>query len=121
MRADLSGLAEPALFTPGGGRLLLNVLMLAAESLPRGGTVVLRGGAAEGLVVLLDGPMAAWPDSLPGLIADPQSAAALLQTASPRDVQAPLTVMMAATGGHRLSLLLGAAVMPPLLVSLREG
>jgi histidine phosphotransferase ChpT len=38
VRVDLSRLTEPVRFAPNASRLLLNVMLLAAESLPRGGT-----------------------------------------------------------------------------------
>jgi histidine phosphotransferase ChpT len=123
VRVDLAGLTEGIVFGPVASRLLLNVLLLGAESLPRGGTIVLQGDAAGGVVAMIDGPQAAWPDCLPALIAAPDSAQEMLCDATPRDLQAPLTVMMAAAGGQFLSLLLGAAATsaPPLLVSVCDA
>lgn len=43
VRLDLFGMEPEAAFTPGVGRLLLNILLLAAESLPGGGIVALSG------------------------------------------------------------------------------
>ena len=119
IRLDCSHLAPESRFAPLASRLLLNVLLLAVESLPRGGTIALQGDAASGVVILIDGPHAAWPDTLPGLLAAPDRIHEVLRDATPRDIQAPLTVLMAADAGQRLSLLLGAAATaaPPLLVS----
>lgn len=123
VRADLSGIAGDVVFGPMASRLLLNVMLLGAECLPRGGTVRLAGDPAGGIVALIDGPQAAWPESLPGLIAAPATASDLLREASPRDIQAPMTIMMAAAAGQSLSLLLGsiATAAPPLLVSVRDA
>jgi histidine phosphotransferase ChpT len=119
LKVDCSRIADGVVFPPMASRLLLNVMLLAAESLPRGGTIMLQGDPASGVVAMIDGPQAAWPDCLPGLIAAPDSACELLRDAAPRDIQAPLTVLMAAGAGQRLSLLLGttATSAPPLLVS----
>lgn len=123
IHVDLSGIAETVTFSPQDGRLLLNILILCAESLPRGGTVMLQGDAQRGVIAMIDGPQAAWPEGLPGLIAAPESALAQLRDMSPRTIQGPLTVLMAASAGQRVSLLLGAAAetTPPLLVSLTSA
>jgi hypothetical protein len=108
--------AERAL--PGAvSRVLVNVVLLAAESLPAGGRVVLADPGGGDVVVAIEGKNAAWPAGLAGILADPDAAVAALET--PRTLQAPLTALAARAQGIRLSLLHGgpAGSMPPLLIS----
>ena len=58
---DLSHLEASEAFTPDVGRLLLNMVILASEGLPAGGTVVLAGSLEQGIAATIDGPRAAWP------------------------------------------------------------
>lgn len=93
VRLDLSGLGQAPL--PAElARLALNLLLLGAEELPRGGTLLLSRDAS-GLQARLDAPGASWP-ALPG--------PAAWRDASPRTLQAPLTLMAAAAAGLRLVL-----------------
>ncbi len=119
MEVDLAALeagAPGGLFAPALARLLLNLIMLAAESLPRGGRVQLAGSAATGIMLIIDGPQAAWPAGLPAMLADEGQAWAAI--GEPRTLQAPLTALLAAAAGYRLSLLFGRAeATPPLLLS----
>lgn len=79
-------------------RLLLNVLLLAAESLPRGGQVALAS-TASGIVVSLHGQAAGWPASLAATLAGDFSWAHV----EARHLQAPLTAMMARAAGIGLT------------------
>jgi hypothetical protein len=98
-------------------RVLVNAVLLAGESLPAGGRIVLADPGGGDVVVTIEGKNAAWPAGLAGILADPDAAVAALD--SPRVLQAPLTALAARAQGVRLSLLLGgpAGSMPPLLIS----
>lgn len=106
---DLAELPPQAVLPPDAGRVILNVLLLAAQALPRGGTIMLAQAQVQTRdepdmwVIRPQGPQAVWPTGLAGLLADPATARAALQTATPREMQAPFTVLVAAAGGIRLS------------------
>jgi hypothetical protein len=113
-RIDLR--AEDGPIPAGMGRVLLNLVMAAAECLPLGGTISLGRSSMTEFAVLLDGPGAAWPAGFAGWIANPALAWRALHDA--RAFQAPLSVLMATAKGYRLSLLMGIGPgTPPLLVS----
>lgn len=125
VRLDLTGLDADAVFQPAVARLTLNLVLLAAESLPGGGIISLAGSPAHRVVVTISGPRAAWPAGLASWLNDDAAAwEALL--ASPRGLQAPLTALLARGLGLRLSILMPAGVMteqdpaPPLLLSLER-
>ena len=101
-------------------RVLLNVLLLAAESLPKGGAVTL-GEAGQDTAVILLGEGAAWPAGLTAWMADPLAAWRAIAAATPRGLQGPLTALLAHEGGIRLSFAFaaGAEAAPPLLVRFR--
>ena len=90
---DLSGLPETTVFPAAIGRLVLNLLLLAAESVPQGGVLRLDGGAND-LIARLVGPNAAWPAGLIGMLADGATAQQALD--SPRTVLPPLTALCGA-------------------------
>ena len=113
VQVDVSQLA-PGPFGEATSRMLVNLMLLGAEALPRGGVVRLMGEAD--IVVVVDGPAAAWPDTLLAAIADPLD----VPLDDPRTVCLPLVAMMARAAGLRLSLLLppgAAAGVPPILLS----
>jgi len=119
---DFDGLAAGGELDPPMARLVLNVLLLGAESLPRGGTLALSGDPATHVVARIEGPDAAWPPALAACLAGDDAAWAALD--GPRTVQAPLTALIAASCGLRLSFLLAlgaAGTPPPLLLSARQG
>jgi histidine phosphotransferase ChpT len=99
---DVSSLPATTVFPPVVGRLVLNLLLLAAESLPRGGVLRLDGGSID-VIAQLIGPSAAWPPGLIGMLAD--EATAWQALADPRTVQAPLTALLARHHGLRLTVL----------------
>jgi histidine phosphotransferase ChpT len=109
---DVSALSTEAVFSPAVGRLVLNLLLLAADALPRGGVLHLDGGPDD-VIARLDGPEAAWPEGLPGMLAD--AATAWQALTSPRTVQAPLTTLLARHHGLRLTVLFptGPTTAPP--------
>lgn len=120
VRLDLFGMEPDAEFTPGAGRLLLNILLLAAESLPGGGTVALSGSPSSNVVVTIAGPRAGWPPGLGVCLTEETASWATAITA--RHLQAPLTALIAREHGIRLSMLMpagagGDASLPPLLLS----
>lgn len=99
VRVDLSGLRRryPGPFA----RVLLNLLLLAVEAVPRGGAVALTDAPCGGVLARIEGPRAGWPPALAPLLArdDP----APLAVPEPRDMQAPLLVALARRAGVRLS------------------
>ena len=115
VRVALDGM-EPGVFPAPVARVLLNLLLLGAEALPRGGTVTLAGAPGADVLVMVDGPDAAWP---PGLALSLTGTGVPVD--KPRAVQAPLVAMLARAAGLRLSLLMpggvGSGVSPLLLSS----
>jgi len=113
---NLDGLPANAVFAPEMGRLLLNLLLLAADALPRGGEAGVTGNPAD-FVLVIEGARTVWPAGLAACIADPQAAWEVLE--DPRKVQLALTVLLAAAFGVRLSLLMGpgGSAAPPLRVT----
>lgn len=88
-----------------GGQLALNALLLASESLPRGGGVTVSGNPAGRLSVAIAGRDARWPAALPALLGDPalawNSLPAPDDVAAGRALQAPLTaILIHAAGAH---------------------
>jgi histidine phosphotransferase ChpT len=122
LRLDLAGLEPGLVFAPPLARLVLNILLLAADSLPGGGVVSLSGASPDHLLISIAGPRAAWPAGLGASLADTTSAweAAL---GSVRGLQGPLTALLAEDLGYRLSILMpvGATgdgeAAPPILLS----
>ena len=118
---DLDGLAPgaplPAALVP----IALNAALLAAEALPRGGTVRLSGTARAGLVVQPRPKPApgnagtpAWPAPLPALLAGTPPEAVL--AAGPRQVVAPLLLLLLAAPGWHARLGPGDGTAPPPLL-----
>ncbi len=96
---DLDGLDSTTTYSPHAARLLLNVLLLATEGLPRGGTIVVGQPASDQLAVQLQGDRAAWPASFAAMLDDTATSAADM-----REVQATLTALMARDAGITLTL-----------------
>jgi histidine phosphotransferase ChpT len=123
LRLDLEGLAPDRLFSPPAGRVLLNLLLMAAECLPGGGMVALADAPSNGVLVTISGARAAWPASINRWLTDPDAAAEAI-LADPRRLQAPLTALLVQGYGYRLSMLMPASAVgeselsPPLLLSL---
>jgi histidine phosphotransferase ChpT len=111
LELDLRGFAAGTVFPAPMARMVLNVLLLAGDSLPRGGMLALSGDAANRVVAEITGPGAAWPAGFCRGIADATQAWAALD--GPRDLQGPLTVLIAGAIGMQLSLMTGS---PPALV-----
>jgi histidine phosphotransferase ChpT len=124
LRLEIASGIKAKTWPPLVARVLLNTLILAAESLPLGGTIALLGSKQDGLLVTLDGKRAAWPSGLGAMLAD---AAAVWSAATPaqglaglRAVQPALTALLAHEAGIQARLLLGgpAAAVPPLSLRL---
>lgn len=122
LRVDLDGLAAGTPFAPAAARLVVNVMLLAAESLPGGGLLEFAGDPAGQVVACIAGRRAAWPAGLGEMLASVdaarQAVTALQGASGARSVQAPLTALLAHVAGVRTGLLLSGAVeaAPPLLL-----
>ena len=112
---DTAALPSDTVFPPAVGRLVLNLLLLSAQSLPVGGAIRLAGKENDVFVQIL-GPRAAWPPGMAACLVD--EAVTLASLTSPRDIQMPLTALMAHASGLRLSMLMGpGGDVPPLRLS----
>ena len=118
VRVDLEGLAADHRFPAASAKVLLNVLLLAAESLPKGGVVVLGEAGPDATLVVARGQDAAWPPGFAAWMADPAPAWRAIGTAAPRRLQGPLTALLAHDAGARMSFALAAdaEAAPPLLL-----
>ncbi len=96
---DLSGLA-PGPFSGEFGRLLLNAALLGAEALPRGGQVAVAGGPESAVTITPSGRSVAWPAALPAAIAAPGT----VPDGGPRQVIAPLLLLLAMLAGRDVAL-----------------
>lgn len=101
----------------GKGRIICNLLLLAAEALPGGGVIALAG-SGDDLFVRVSGPRAAWPAGLAVWFND--EAAAHEALFSEQSLQGALTALLARAAGLRLSMVLpptGGDVAPILRLS----
>jgi histidine phosphotransferase ChpT len=114
VKVDAGALRPDSVFPPPVGRVVLNLIMLACDCFPRGGTIVLLGEPAD-LLVRIVGPGAAWPPGLAECMCDEAAAFAALTSAL--SVQMPLTALFAENGGLRLSPVLGPAGIEALRLS----
>jgi len=101
---DLRALPPGSVFPPPVGRVVLNLILLAGDCLPKGGVIILLGEPAD-LLIRIAGPGAAWPPGLAACMRDEASAVAALTSA--RTVQMPLTVLFALSRNLVLSPVLG--------------
>jgi histidine phosphotransferase ChpT len=101
---DAGALPPACVFPAPIARVVVNLILLAADGLPRGGAIVLLGEPAD-LIVRIDGQGAGWPAGLAGVIRD--EAAALAALSGVRSVQMPVTVLLALSRKLRLSPVLG--------------
>ncbi len=124
VRIDLDGVSTTGFFAPAAARLMLNVMLLATESLPAGGVVQVAGQPEQDFIVRIHGPRAGWPPGFTGMLANPAAALEWLRDpdlmAAERTLQAALTALIAHATDLRISLLLAARTedAPPLLVRL---
>lgn len=111
VRLDLAALPPDAPLGPGLARTLMSAILLAAEALPRGGVVrVLADPAAGQLLLLPEGPAAAWPPWVGAALAARPDA-----EVTPRTLLAPLTLAIARAAGFTLSLALSTGDRPAML------
>lgn len=96
VRVDVAGLEGE--FPAPIGRTLLNLMLLGAEALPGGGVVTLTGRWPGQLSMSAEGPRLVRPGALTACLAG-----AVVPPASARDLQAPLTFLVAAAAGATLS------------------
>jgi hypothetical protein len=122
LHLDLDALADAPAFAPAAGQVLASALLLAAESLPRGGMLALAGSPSGAVLVTIDGPGAAWPTGLGAMLASAEAAwqatAALSIPAGLRALHGPVTALLARRAGAHAALLLAGRVesVPPLLL-----
>ncbi len=115
---DLDGLPADRHFPAAAAQVLLNVLLLAAESLPKGGVVVVGAAGPDATLVVPRGQNAAWPPGFAAWMADPAPAWRAIDSAAPRRLQGPLTALLAHAAGARMSFALAAdaEAAPPLML-----
>jgi histidine phosphotransferase ChpT len=101
---DIRALPPSCVFPPPIARVLLNLIVLGGDCLPKGGAIILLGEPSD-LLIRIDGPDAAWPAGFAGCMRD--EAAAIAALTSVRSVQMPLTVLFALSRKLRLSPVLG--------------
>jgi hypothetical protein len=103
---DVAALDQDTVFPGATGRIVLNLLLLAADSLPSGGTVILAGDADD-LFVRIAGLGAAWPAGMAACLADEAEAGSALTEG--RSLQMAVTALLAYASGIRLSVLYPAS------------
>lgn len=101
LRLDLTGLPRRTALSSAMGRVLLNVLMLASECLPRGGVIAAAGQEDGRILVSISGTHAGWPREFSRLLNRPEAAWAALSR--PESLLPPFVVLIAAHSGVRLS------------------
>lgn len=103
IETDLSAMPPAAVFPPARGRVLLNLLLLAADSLHGSGQIVVAGTPGD-LFIHIAGPKASWPPGTALCLIDESEALAALGNG--RDLQMAFTATLAHAVGIRLSSLL---------------
>ena len=104
--------AVPPGLPPALAQIMLAAAMLAAEALPRGGSVTIGSGPGGGTVVLPEGRMAAWPHAL----IERLGGMAPAEADTPRSLLAAWLLNLAQEAGCHLSIGLGGPGIPPLLL-----
>jgi histidine phosphotransferase ChpT len=107
VRVNLDAL-QAGPFNPAWSRVLVNLLLLGADALPRGGVVSIAGAPPAEVRVSVAGVAAAWPAELQPALRDPAS----VPLDSPRAVQAPIAVMLARAAGLRLAMGIAPGPLP---------
>lgn len=96
VRVDVAGLEGE--FPAPIGRTLLNLMLLGAEALPGGGVVTLAGRWPGQLSMSAEGPRLLRPGALTACLAG-----VVVTPAGARDLQVPLTFLVAAAAGATLA------------------
>lgn len=104
LRLDLDAMT-PTVMATGIARTILNLLLLASESLPAGGRIELSGDPGTQMMLRIEGQRAAWPAGLGLLFSDDSAAWAALD--GPRTLAGPLAALTARSLGIGLSMLIG--------------
>lgn len=119
LQLDVTSLPGDTVFPPRIARMILNVLLLGAESLPRGGTIGLVSAGGQDILITIAGPRGGWPAGLAACLVDEQAAWAALS--GPRVLMPGLVALLARQLAIRVSILMpsgrGRRAMPPLLLS----
>ena len=103
---DAAAVAHDTVFSSSTGRILLNLLLLAADSLPAGGRITLAGDPDD-LFIRISGPGAAWPAGIALCLANEVEARSALTER--HSLQMAVTALLAHAVGIRLSLLIPPA------------
>jgi len=113
---DVSALDQGTVFSASTGRIVLNLLLLAADSLHAGGAVILAG-EADDLFIRIAGPDAEWPLGMAVCLSDATAARSALTDR--HSLQMALTALLAHAAGIRLSVALSpAATQEPAILRL---
>jgi histidine phosphotransferase ChpT len=126
IRLDLSGLTVDAMVPAAAARVVLNLLMLAAEALAGQGVVALAGDPSREILLTIEGPRAAWPPGFAAMLVDECTAWAgvgIDRPGGPRTPQTVLTALIAHASGLNLSMLMATQGPPnaPLLLRCVRG
>jgi hypothetical protein len=103
---DFDAVPPDAVFPPALARMVLNVLLLAADSLPEGGIVALAG-RADDLFFQIAGSKASWPAGLALCLVNEAEALKALDGGA--SLQMAFTALLAHASGIRLSSLFSPA------------
>jgi len=126
IQVDVAGLEPGTAFPPAAARLILNLLLLAAQSVPGGGDIALSAAGRGNVLLTISGPRAAWPAGFAEWIVD-ETAAWEAAISDVRNFQAALTALLARDHGFRMSMLMPVGTgnemeaSPPLLVQIGAG
>ena len=122
VRVTLDGIRPERKFSAASARVLLNLLMLAVESVSGEGVVTMNETARDQFVLSISGPRAAWPEGFAGQLADPQVALKATTTCGPRLLQAPLSALITHQSGVRVTILMGSngQATAPLVIDVGE-
>ena len=101
----------------GWHKLACNLVLVTAETLPRGGRIALDAGQGGGIVVTAEGEGVRLTEAIAAVIADPANRDAL----SPRTVQAAFTAALAERAGARVEIHQANANEVTLFVKVKSG
>ncbi len=123
LEVRFDGIDPTAKFPADAARLVLNVMLLAAECLPHGDVIALNGDGSDGLLVSITGLRASWPPGFPICLTGPDAAWAHMDGEADgqgRGLQCALTALIAHDVGLGISVLMAgkAEAAPPLLLRL---